>query len=59
MPYQLCVLGCGTMGIAVLSGVLDNLSKPNLPSLLDDAESAPTTPMGSMILEKPDSLPTR
>lgn len=26
MPYQLCVLGCGTMGVAVLSGVIHNLA---------------------------------
>ncbi|KAF7295041.1 Pyrroline-5-carboxylate reductase [Mycena indigotica] len=26
MGYSLCVLGCGTMGIAVLSGIIDSLS---------------------------------
>lgn len=62
MPYQLCVLGCGTMGIAVLSGILDNLSSPKSTdsSSLDD--SAPSTPMGSLILDpnaNPASLPDR
>ncbi|GAA5830679.1 hypothetical protein JCM3766R1_003387 [Sporobolomyces carnicolor] len=64
MPYQLCVLGCGTMGIAVLSGILDNLSSPKDRFDLDDDDSAPTTPMGSVILEHasdrdPASLPDR
>ncbi|CEQ41369.1 SPOSA6832_03098, partial [Sporobolomyces salmonicolor] len=63
MPYQLCVLGCGTMGIAVLSGVLDNLSSPNPPSASSlSSESAPSTPMGSLILDanaNPASLPDR
>ncbi|KAK4057279.1 delta 1-pyrroline-5-carboxylate reductase [Microbotryomycetes sp. JL221] len=60
MVYQLCVLGCGTMGIAVLSGVIDNLRAPNPPHLHDE-DSQPSTPMGSIILDnhKPDSLPDR
>ncbi|GAA5912238.1 pyrroline-5-carboxylate reductase [Sporobolomyces salmoneus] len=63
MPYQLCVLGCGTMGIAILSGIIDNLSSPNQsnPSLSSD-DSAPSTPMGSLILppnHNPESLPNR
>ncbi|KAF5391399.1 hypothetical protein D9757_001975 [Collybiopsis confluens] len=29
MGYTLCVLGCGTMGIAVLSGVVDSLDIPS------------------------------
>lgn len=62
MPYQLCVLGCGTMGVAVLSGVLDNLQSPRggAARLADD--SGPSTPMGSLILDpssNPDSLPDR
>jgi len=28
MPYSLCVLGCGTMGVAILSGVIESLHKP-------------------------------
>lgn len=59
MPYALCILGCGTMGISVLSGVLDNLTSPLLTNS-NDEESAPSTPMGSMILEdKVDSVPDR
>lgn len=59
MPYALCILGCGTMGISVLSGVLDNLASPLLTNA-NDEESAPSTPMGSMILEdKVDSVPDR
>jgi pyrroline-5-carboxylate reductase len=62
MPYQLCVLGCGTMGVAVLSGVLDNLSSPRTNDNFDGAESGPSTPMGSVILDpnsNPRSLPDR
>ncbi|GAA5936610.1 pyrroline-5-carboxylate reductase [Sporobolomyces koalae] len=64
MPYQLCVLGCGTMGIAVLSGIIDNLSHPrdSHASNDDDETSAPSTPMGSLILspnQNPNSLPDR
>ncbi|KAF8959094.1 pyrroline-5-carboxylate reductase [Flammula alnicola] len=29
MGYSLCVLGCGTMGIAILSGVIDCLDPPS------------------------------
>lgn len=59
MPYQLCILGCGTMGVAVLSGVLDNLRAPN-PTQSHEDDSMPTTPMGSMILDAtPESLPNR
>ncbi|KAJ6630622.1 pyrroline-5-carboxylate reductase [Mycena sp. CBHHK59/15] len=29
MGYTLCVLGCGTMGIAILSGVIDSLDSSN------------------------------
>ncbi|GAA5897696.1 hypothetical protein JCM6882_000071 [Rhodosporidiobolus microsporus] len=61
MPYQLCILGCGTMGVAVLSGVLDNLASPR-PSIQDGDESGPSTPMGSLILDpnsNPASLPDR
>ena len=62
MPYSLCVLGCGTMGISILSGVIDNISSPNAGKQTFDDESAPSTPMGSMILEakaSSDSLPDR
>lgn len=47
------------MGVAVLSGVLDNLRAPNAPESHEE-DSMPTTPMGSMILDaKPESLPDR
>ncbi|SCV71066.1 BQ2448_3828 [Microbotryum intermedium] len=63
MPYQLCILGCGTMGIAILSGVLDNLSFPNDPheARNNAGETGPSTPMGSVILDpnNPDALPDR
>lgn len=64
MPYQLCVLGCGTMGIAVLSGVIEGLSHPRRTrdSNGADDESGPSTPMGSLIVDgnsNPASLPDR
>lgn len=63
MPYQLCVLGCGTMGVAVLSGVLDNLRAPRSSRQSNGPdESGPSTPMGSLILDNnsnPTSLPDR
>ncbi|GAA6025622.1 hypothetical protein JCM8202_005764 [Rhodotorula sphaerocarpa] len=64
MPYQLCVLGCGTMGIAVLSGVIEGLSHPRRTrdSSGADDESGPSTPMGSLIVDgnsNPASLPDR
>ncbi|BGP25200.1 delta 1-pyrroline-5-carboxylate reductase [Rhodotorula toruloides] len=63
MPYQLCVLGCGTMGVAVLSGVLDNLRAPRSSRQSNGPdESGPSTPMGSLILDNngnSTSLPDR
>ncbi|TKA50991.1 hypothetical protein B0A53_05683 [Rhodotorula sp. CCFEE 5036] len=66
MPYQLCVIGCGTMGVAVLSGVIEGLSHPHHSSSGDNAnattESGPSTPMGSLILDSVHdsaSLPNR
>lgn len=62
MPYQLCVIGCGTMGIAVLSGVIEGLSHPRAAINGNDDESGPSTPMGSLILDSnsnPASLPDR
>lgn len=61
MPYALCILGCGTMGISVLSGVLDNLSSPLPASLnLRNDDSTPPTPVGALLLEsKIDSVPNR
>ncbi|TFK72196.1 pyrroline-5-carboxylate reductase [Pluteus cervinus] len=59
MGYTLCVLGCGTMGIAVLSGVIDSLgAKQQIRSSLEKWEShtsGTVTPVGT-----PDaSTPTR
>ena len=66
MPYQLCVIGCGTMGVAVLSGVIEGLSHPHLSSSSsgdnNTTESGPSTPMGSLILDSVHdsaSLPNR
>lgn len=66
MPYQLCVLGCGTMGVAVLSGVIEGLSHPAHHRPADphsgDHSGGPSTPMGSLILDSsanPASLPDR
>lgn len=53
------------MGIAVLSGIIDNLSSPKDSTLSSRSsldESAPSTPMGSLILDantNPASLPDR
>jgi len=49
------------MGVAVLSGIIDNLSSPKSPSPSSE-DSAPSTPMGSLILDpnaNPASLPDR
>ncbi|KAJ7063175.1 pyrroline-5-carboxylate reductase [Mycena amicta] len=59
MGYSLCVLGCGTMGVAVLSGVIDSLdvSRPS-PAALNKWEAhtpGTMTPTGP-----PDaSIPSR
>ncbi|KII88585.1 hypothetical protein PLICRDRAFT_41774 [Plicaturopsis crispa FD-325 SS-3] len=37
MGYTLCVVGCGTMGVAVLSGVVDSLQSPNLEASLSSS----------------------
>jgi hypothetical protein len=47
------------MGIAVLSGVLDNLVSPLSRSSPSDEESAPSTPLGSMILDPKDNVPNK
>ncbi|GAA6044203.1 hypothetical protein JCM8097_004669 [Rhodosporidiobolus ruineniae] len=54
MPYQLCVLGCGTMGVAVLSGVIDNLA-----STRDQARGAEASGSSSTAVSKSDALPDR
>ncbi|KAK0228417.1 pyrroline-5-carboxylate reductase [Armillaria fumosa] len=51
MGYTLCVLGCGTMGIAILSGVVDSLDvHSRVPAALHKWEShtpGTMTPVGS------------
>lgn len=41
MPYTLCVLGCGTMGVAVTSGVLSTVAE--IRASINGNGSAPTT----------------
>ena len=62
MGYNLTVLGCGTMGVAILSGVLKSLesrlSAP-LKSNLDGAREPPSglsTPTASQFLDAPDDV---
>ncbi|KAF8831382.1 hypothetical protein HHX47_DHR1000382 [Lentinula edodes] len=50
MGYTLCVLGCGTMGIAIISGVIDSLDVSRIPYNLEKWEShtpGTLTPTGS------------
>ncbi|KAI9852348.1 MAG: delta 1-pyrroline-5-carboxylate reductase, partial [Vezdaea acicularis] len=52
----LTVLGCGTMGIAILSGVLTSLSQPTLqPGTQTPSTSGTSTP----VRELPSRLPTK
>ncbi|EDR10938.1 pyrroline-5-carboxylate reductase [Laccaria bicolor S238N-H82] len=50
MGYTLCVLGCGTMGIAVLSGVIDSLDSTSRlftkPSKWESHTPGTLTPVG-------------
>lgn len=59
MPYALCVIGCGTMGVAVLSGILDNLSSPIPQHLINQDESTSTTPLGDVEAGGLDSNPNK
>ncbi|GAA5851573.1 hypothetical protein JCM8547_001135 [Rhodosporidiobolus lusitaniae] len=52
MPYQLCVLGCGTMGVAVLSGVIDNLANTA-------AQGSSSSSLDLEAAGNPDALPDR
>ncbi|KAG0144978.1 hypothetical protein CROQUDRAFT_79336 [Cronartium quercuum f. sp. fusiforme G11] len=54
MSYTLCVLGCGTMGVAIISGVLESLQQP--VSMLSRTSSGDSTPNVS---DEPDSHPKR
>ncbi|KAH8929221.1 pyrroline-5-carboxylate reductase [Atractiella rhizophila] len=55
MPYTICVLGCGTMGISILSGVLDSLSSPS-SGRLPPSSSGTSTPAVEI---EPSALPSR
>ncbi|KAJ7905359.1 pyrroline-5-carboxylate reductase [Mycena olivaceomarginata] len=56
MGYTLCVLGCGTMGIAVLSGVIESLE----PTTIHGAKWESHTPGTLTPTGPPDaSVPTR
>jgi pyrroline-5-carboxylate reductase len=67
MGYNLAILGCGTMGVAILSGVLKSLearlSLPLNPDADGDRREPPSgisTPTASQFLDAPDSvLPSR
>ncbi|CAK9781714.1 pyrroline-5-carboxylate reductase [Cutaneotrichosporon oleaginosum] len=65
MGYTLGVLGCGTMGIAILSGVLSSLESrlaafPDGRSTPREPASGISTPTASMFLEAPEeTLPMK
>ena len=64
MGYTLAVLGCGTMGIAILSGVLSSLdarlASPHPNGSAKEPASGISTPTASMFLDAPDeTLPAR
>ncbi|KAI0748185.1 pyrroline-5-carboxylate reductase [Daedaleopsis nitida] len=60
MGYTLCVLGCGTMGVAILSGVLASLDAKNTPSFVPQPKWESHTPgtVTPQTLED-ESLPSR
>jgi pyrroline-5-carboxylate reductase len=65
MGYNLAVLGCGTMGVAILSGVLKSLeARLSLPLNANSEGREPpsglSTPTASQFLDAPDAvLPAR
>ena len=65
MGYNLTVLGCGTMGVAILSGVLKSLEARLSAPLNPNSEgreppSGISTPTASQFLDAPDDvLPSR
>ncbi|OCF35653.1 pyrroline-5-carboxylate reductase [Kwoniella heveanensis CBS 569] len=65
MGYTLAVLGCGTMGIAIMSGVLSSLeSRLSTPLSQQHRQTEPSsgisTPTNSQFLDAPEeSLPSR
>ncbi|KIM49406.1 hypothetical protein M413DRAFT_15489 [Hebeloma cylindrosporum] len=60
MGYSLCILGCGTMGIAILSGVIDSLDTPASKMLKGFHKWESHTPGTLTPVGPPDaSVPTR
>jgi len=62
MGYTLCVLGCGTMGVAITSGILASLEarSANGPAGPTPSKSGTSTPVPSYMLYAADSaLPSR
>ncbi|WVQ73778.1 pyrroline-5-carboxylate reductase [Cryptococcus sp. DSM 104548] len=65
MGYTLAVLGCGTMGVAILSGVFSSLEERHsiprkTPSSYDELPSGISTPTSSQFFDAPEStLPSR
>lgn len=61
MPYTLCVLGCGTMGVAVTSGVLSTVAdiRANIngspPTSVVAASSAGQSAKQGNLIPSPDS----
>ena len=55
-PLTMTVLGCGTMGIAILSGILASLQEMNGPRPIQASSSGTSTPM---LEEVPYRLPSR
>ncbi|WVO22472.1 pyrroline-5-carboxylate reductase [Cryptococcus decagattii] len=63
MGYTLAVLGCGTMGVAILSGVISSLetraSLPRNPNASSQPPSGISTPTASQFFDAPEaSLPS-
>ncbi|KAK4688352.1 pyrroline-5-carboxylate reductase, partial [Tremellales sp. Uapishka_1] len=64
MGYTLAVIGCGTMGVAILSGVLSSLESrittPSPNGKANEPSSGISTPTSSQFLDAPDeALPSR
>ncbi|EGN95368.1 hypothetical protein SERLA73DRAFT_186293 [Serpula lacrymans var. lacrymans S7.3] len=59
MGYTLCVIGCGTMGIAIISGVIDSLqSKDRARSFPKWESHTPGTSTPAVDIESDPSLPS-
>ncbi|KZO95294.1 pyrroline-5-carboxylate reductase [Calocera viscosa TUFC12733] len=61
MGYTLCVIGCGTMGVAILSGVVDTLKWPSpFPNgITHSSPSGVSTPVPTLATVPDESLPSR